>query len=116
TMGKDTAMTIVTVGLPKERMPILDEVARELGYAIVQVSSVTLAPLFVLAGGVTAVLVGGLARFGYRDLAALQECRERAPKTRIVIVSDGPSKPDLVQALECGATTFLSAPVSGETL
>jgi DNA-binding NtrC family response regulator len=114
-MEKSTSMTIVMVGSARERLPMLEGVARELGYTIIQIASVTYAPSFVLAGGVRAVLVGA-ARFGYRDLAALQACRKGAPKTRIIIVSDRPSKSDLMLALESGATTFLSAPVSEERL
>jgi DNA-binding response OmpR family regulator len=81
------------------------------GYTLVRIDDVRLAPFFVLAGGVRAVIVDlrGLPLLG---VVALQKCRECSPATSVVALAPGASTPAVKRALEIGATALLSWPSS----
>lgn len=87
---------------------LLDEIAR-LGYLVVRVDDARLIPFFVLAGGVTAVLLDARS-LGMTELMALRKCREHAPGTSVIVASPDATQEDLKRALDAGATAFLTLP------
>ncbi len=94
-------------GWPQE---LLDEIAR-LGFLLVRVDDARLIPFFVLAGGVTAVLLDARS-LGMMELLALRKCREHAPCTSVVVASPEATQEEYKRALDGGATAFLSLPAS----
>lgn len=81
---------------------------------MILVEDVPRALFFVLAGGVTAILVN--ARYlGIRDALALRRCREQSPTTALIAVATTHGG-DAVAAIERGATAFLSWPAPAEVV
>jgi DNA-binding NarL/FixJ family response regulator len=91
-------------------------VARELvgrdGATIERLADVSDAPTLLRSKGLTALVVNA-EHLGPRTQVVLRECRRLSPATAVVVV--GSSQPrGLKDALEVGATAFLSWPASPE--
>jgi DNA-binding NtrC family response regulator len=91
-------------------------VARELvgrdGALIARLGELDEAPPLLSASDVTALIVNA-NRLGLKGKAALQECRRVSPTTSIVVIRTTTAH-GLKDALEGGATAFLSWPASPE--
>jgi CheY-like chemotaxis protein len=112
----DTVLTgcrgAASVLLLDDRRPwpldLIEAIARE-GYTVVRASQIERVPSMLLTGGFMAFLI--CARpLGMRDRLVLKRCRELSPEVGVVVTSTQSVKPDLKQALESGATAFLSWP------
>jgi DNA-binding NarL/FixJ family response regulator len=102
-------VVVLVVHGPREwPRELLATLTRE-GYVLVPIDDVRLVPFFVLAGGVSAVLVEarGLA---FLDTMALRICRQHSPTTAVVAMALDAAAPTLKRALESGATVFLTWP------
>ncbi len=87
-----------------------------LGYASESIDELARLPAVLRTDGASAVIVGNRA-LGLKDLLAIQQSRSAWPAVPIVIVTtDGASQTDLKQALDRGATAFVSWPCAPETL
>jgi DNA-binding NarL/FixJ family response regulator len=105
---------LVVDALSRWPAELLDGIARA-GHVVVPIDDVKLVPFFVLAGGVTAVLVRA-RKLGMTELLALRTCRRRAPRTRIVIAAAAPTHADLKRALDSGADTLLDWPAAPDVV
>ena len=93
---------------------LLETISRE-GYTLVRIDDVRLVPFFVLAGGVSAVVVDGRA-MEILGALALRKCREYSPSTAVVVLALDATPGTVKRALESGATAFLSWPASPEVV
>jgi DNA-binding NtrC family response regulator len=93
-------------------------VARELigrdGALVARLAELSEAPAFLSAGEVTALIVNA-NRLGLKGKVALRECRRISPATAVVVVATT-AVHGLKDALEGGATAFVSWPASPEVL
>ena len=93
-------------------------VARELigrdGALVARLAELGEAPAFLSASEVTALIVNA-NRLGLKGKVALRECRRISPTTAIVVVATTTAH-GLKDALEGGATAFVSWPASPEVL
>jgi DNA-binding NarL/FixJ family response regulator len=93
-------------------------VARELvardGALVVRLAEIGEAPVFLGSSDVTALIVNA-DRLGLKGKVALRECRRISPGTAVVVVATTASR-GLKDALEGGATAFVSWPASPEVL
>jgi len=93
-------------------------VARELigrdGALVARLAELGEAPAFLSASEVTALIVNA-NRLGLRGKVALRECRRISPATAVVVVATT-AVHGLKDALEGGATAFVSWPASPEVL
>ena len=93
---------------------LMAAIARE-RYAVIYLDDVRLVPFFVLAGGVTAVLIDvqGLEMLG---VLVLRKCRELSPSTAIVAIDLEATAEAMKRALDTGATSFLRWPVAPDVI
>jgi len=93
-------------------------VARELvgrdGALVARLADLDEAPAFLSSSEVTALVVNA-SRLGLKGKVALRECRRVSPSTAVVVVATS-STHGLKDALEGGATAFVSWPASPEVL
>jgi DNA-binding NarL/FixJ family response regulator len=93
-------------------------VARELvgrdGAFVVRLAELGEAPAFLGASEVTALIVNA-DRLGLKGMVALRECRRISPSTAVVVVATTAAR-GLKDALEGGATAFVSWPAPPEVL
>jgi DNA-binding NarL/FixJ family response regulator len=93
-------------------------VARELiardGAFVVRLADLGEAPAFLRASPVTALIVNA-DRLGLKGVVALRECRRVSPTTAVVVVATTAAR-GLKDALEGGATAFLSWPAPPEVV
>jgi DNA-binding NtrC family response regulator len=93
-------------------------VARELigrdGALVARLSELGEAPAFLSASEVTALIVNA-NRLGLKGKVALRECRRISPSTAVVVVATS-AVHGLKDALEGGATAFVSWPAAPEVL
>jgi len=93
-------------------------VARELigrdGALVARLAELGEAPAFLSASEVTALIVNA-NRLGLKGKVALRECRRISPATAVVVVATT-AVHGLKDALEGGATAFVSWPASPEVL
>jgi DNA-binding NtrC family response regulator len=93
-------------------------VARELigrdGALVARLAELGEAPAFLSASEVTALIVNA-NRLGLRGKVVLQECRRVSPSTAVVVIATT-AVHGLKDALEGGATAFVSWPASAEVL
>ena len=93
-------------------------VARELvgrdGAFVARIAELGEAPAFLGASEVTALIVNA-NRLGLTGKVALRECRKISPSTAVVVVATTATH-GLKDALEGGATAFISWPASPEVL
>jgi DNA-binding NtrC family response regulator len=93
-------------------------VARELigrdGALVARLAELGEAPAFLSASDVTAIIVNA-NRLGLKGKVALRECRRISPATAVVVVATTAAH-GLKDALEGGATAFVSWPASLEVL
>jgi DNA-binding NarL/FixJ family response regulator len=93
-------------------------VARELigrdGALVARLAELSEAPAFLGAAEVTALIVNA-NRLGLRGKVALRECRRVSPSTAVVVVATTAAH-GLKDALEGGATAFVSWPASPDVL
>ena len=93
-------------------------VARELvgrdGALVARLEELGEAPSFLSSSEVTALIVNA-NRLGLKGKVALRECRRVSPSTAVVVVATT-TVHGLKDALEGGATAFLSWPASPEVL
>jgi len=93
-------------------------VARELvgrdGAFVARISDLGEAPAFLGASEVTALIVNA-NRLGLTGKVALRECRRISPSTAVVVVATTATH-GLKDALEGGATAFISWPATPEVL
>jgi DNA-binding NarL/FixJ family response regulator len=93
-------------------------VARELvgrdGALVARLTDLDEAPAFLRSSEVTALVVNA-SRLGLSGKVALRECRRVSPATAIVVVATSAAH-GLKDALESGATAFVSWPASPEVL
>jgi DNA-binding NtrC family response regulator len=93
-------------------------VARELigrdGALVARLAELGDAPSFLSASEVTALIVNA-NRLGLKGKVALRECRRVSPSTAVVVVATTAIH-GLKDALEGGATAFVSWPASPEVL
>jgi len=93
-------------------------VARELigrdGALVARLAELGEAPAFLSASEVTALIVNA-NRLGLKGKVALRECRRISPSTAVVVVATTAIH-GLKDALEGGATAFVSWPASPEVL
>jgi len=93
-------------------------VARELigrdGALVARLAELGEAPAFLSASEVTALIVNA-SRLGLKGKVALRECRRISPATAVVVVATT-AVHGLKDALEGGATAFVSWPASPEIL
>lgn len=93
-------------------------VARELvgrdGALVARLAEVGEAPSFLSSSEVTALILNA-KRLGLKTKATLRECRRISPATAIVVVATNLTH-GLKDALEGGATAFLSWPASPEVV
>jgi len=91
-------------------------VARELiardGALVARLEELGDAPSFLSSSEVTALIVNA-NRLGLKGKVALQECRRISPSTVVVVVATTPAH-GLKDALESGATAFVSWPAPPE--
>ena len=93
-------------------------VARELvgrdGAFVARIAELGEAPAFLRASDVTALIVNA-NRLGLTGKVALRECRRISPSTAVVVVATTAAH-GLKDALEGGATAFVSWPASPDVL
>lgn len=93
-------------------------VARELvgrdGAIVARLAELGEAPSLLSSNEVAALIVNA-SQLGLKGKAALQECRRISPATAVVVVATT-SAHGLKDALESGATAFISWPASPEVL
>ena len=93
-------------------------VARELvardGALVARLDELGDAPAFLSSSEVAALIVNA-NRLGLKGKVALQECRRVSPSTAVVVVATTPAH-GLKDALEGGATAFVSWPAPPEVL
>jgi DNA-binding NtrC family response regulator len=93
-------------------------VARELvgrdGAFVARLAEISEAPKFLESSEVTALILGA-NRLGLKAMVALRECRRISPATAVVVVTTTAAH-GLKDALEGGATAFVSWPASPEVL
>jgi DNA-binding NtrC family response regulator len=93
-------------------------VARELigrdGALVARLAELAEAPAFLSASEVTALIVNA-SRLGLKGKVALRECRRVSPSTAVVVVATT-AVHGLKDALEGGATAFVSWPASPEVV
>jgi DNA-binding NtrC family response regulator len=93
-------------------------VARELigrdGALVARLAELSEAPAILSASEVTALIVNA-NRLGLKGKVALRECRRISPWTAVVVVATTPVH-GLKDALEGGATAFVSWPAAPEVL
>jgi DNA-binding NtrC family response regulator len=93
-------------------------VARELvgrdGAFVARIAELSEAPAFLSSSEVTALIVNA-NRLGLTGKVALRECRRISPATAVVVVATTAAH-GLKDALEGGATAFVSWPASPEVL
>jgi len=93
-------------------------VARELvgrdGALVARLAELGEAPSLLSSNDVTALIVN-VRQLGLRGKVALQECRRISPATAVVVVATDAAH-GLKDALESGATAFVSWPASPEVL
>lgn len=93
-------------------------VARELvardGAFVVRLAELGEAPAFLRASPVAALIVNA-DRLGLKGVVALRECRRVSPATAVVVVATTAAR-GLKDALEGGATAFLSWPAPPEVV
>ena len=93
-------------------------VARELigrdGALVARLAELAEAPAFLSASDVTALIVNA-DRLGLKGKVALRECRRVSPSTAVVVVATT-AVHGLKDALEGGATAFVSWPASPDVL
>ncbi len=93
-------------------------VARELiardGALVARLGELGDAPAFLSSSDVQALIVNA-NRLGLKGKVALQECRRISPSTAVVVVATTPAH-GLKDALESGATAFVSWPAPPEVL
>src|SRR5512139_3200395 len=93
-------------------------VARELigrdGALVARLGELGDAPAFLSSSDVNALIVNA-NRLGLKGKVALQECRRISPSTAVVVVATTPAH-GLKDALESGATAFVSWPAPPEVL
>jgi DNA-binding NarL/FixJ family response regulator len=93
-------------------------VARELvgrdGAFVARIAELGEAPAFVSASEVTALIVNA-NRLGLTGKVALRECRRISPSTAVVVVATTAAH-GLKDALEGGATAFISWPAPADVL
>lgn len=79
------------------------------GFWMVRLNDITSAPVFVLSGGVTALVIGPRP-LGPKEMRVVQRCRAICPTLGVVVTAIQPSQADLKRALESSATAFLPWP------
>ena len=93
-------------------------VARELiardGALVVRLAEIDEAPALLGSSDVMAVIVNA-DRLGLKGMVALRECRRISPATAVVVVATTAAR-GLKDALEGGATAFVTWPASPEVL
>jgi DNA-binding response OmpR family regulator len=93
-------------------------VARELvgrdGALVTRLADLDEAPALLRSSEVTALVVNA-SRLGLKGKVALRECRRISPSTALVVVATSATH-GLKDALEGGATAFVSWPASPEVL
>jgi DNA-binding NtrC family response regulator len=93
-------------------------VARELiardGALVARLGELGDAPSFLSSSDVNALIVNA-NRLGLKGKVALQECRRVSPATAVVVVATTPAH-GLKDALESGATAFISWPAPPDVL
>lgn len=93
-------------------------VARELvgrdGALVARLTEIGEAPSFLGSSEVTALIVNA-RRLGLKTQAALRECRRVSPSTAVVVIATNATH-GLKDALEGGATAFVSWPASPEVV
>lgn len=93
-------------------------VARELvgrdGAFVARLAEIDDAPSFLASSDVTALFVGA-NRLGLKAMVTLRECRRISPATAVVVVATTAAH-GLKDALEGGATAFMSWPASPEVV
>jgi DNA-binding NarL/FixJ family response regulator len=107
-LDRASGAVLVVHGTREWPAELVAAVARE-GYLVVRIDDVRLVPFFVLAGGVTAILVEARG-LELVDGLALGMCRRHSPATAVVAMAFDAAAPTLKRALEHGATVFLSWP------
>lgn len=113
-MAKPAGAVVLVQGRRDWPAELVAMIARE-GYTLVRADDVRLVPFFVLAGGVTAVLVD-LAGIEMLGVVALRRCRECSPSTSIVVVAYEPTTSLMKRALDSGASALLSWPAPPEVV
>ncbi len=76
------------------------------GWLSVRIDDSKLLPFFVLAGGVSAILVE-VSSIGVTEAIALRTCRDLAPQTSVVVVTSEIGPAEVTRALEGGATALI---------
>ena len=110
---------LVLTGYAHEWPPDFEDfVARELvareGALVARLEDLVDAPAFLSSSDVNALIVNA-NRLGLKGKFALQECRRISPATAVVVVATT-SAHGLKDALEGGATAFVSWPAPPEVL
>jgi DNA-binding NtrC family response regulator len=85
------------------------------GCQVARLRDLGMTPYLLLSGGAKALFLGG-RRLSARDLAILAKVRRLVPTISVVVVANGATLADLKRAMENGATTYLSWPVSEQAL